>query len=269
MRRRELAGYLQRTEGVEVGSYLDASPALARRAGAATKHIAGVTCLAAANIAEPFLNRALGVGTIAAATPALLERIERHYAGVGKPSRIAIATGCVPLATLRALERRGYARVKDSHEEIYVYDRRSPPEMPEIAGLAIERAGPELAVVYSKTGFESFNDRGPQFVAIVEALIRSRRRGLRAYLGRIDGEPAATGMLFDVRPVGGLGNGSVRPKFRGRGLQKAMIAHRIHQGWARGYRLFFGQTINPVSAHNMEDLGWRKLYTEQDWERHQ
>lgn len=265
--RRQLAGYLQRTEAAEIGSYLDASPALARGAGAATKRIDGVVCLTAHRINEPFLNRALGVGTIAEATPRLLERIERHYASLDLPSRIAVATGQVPLATLRLLERRGYAPMKDRGEQIYVYDRRKPPEMPAVPGLTIERVGPRLASLYSRTGFESFNDRGPQFVAIVEALIRSRRRGLRAFLGRVDGEAAATGMLFDVRPVGGLGNGSVRPAFRGRGLQTAMIAHRMRDGWARGYRLFFGQTVNPVSAHNLEDLGWRRLYTEVAWER--
>jgi hypothetical protein len=32
-------------------------------------------------------------------------------------------------------------------------------------------------------------------------------------------------------------------------------------------RLFFGQTQNPASAHNLEDLGWRLLYTEVDWVR--
>ncbi len=269
MRKPELAGHMQRTEAVEVGSYLDASPAMARGAGTATKRIAGVICLAAKNVDEPFLNRALGVGTIADATPRLLERIERHYAGVGRPSRIALATGYVPLRVVRLLERRGYAPMKHSGQEIYLYEQRRPPDMPKVDGLTIEQAGPDLAALYSRTGFESFSDRGPQFVAIVEALIRSRRRGLRAFLGRIDGEPAATGMLFDVRPVGGLGNGSVRPGFRGRGLQTAMIAYRIRHGWARGYRLFFGQTVNPASAHNMEELGWRKLYTEVAWEKHQ
>jgi GNAT superfamily N-acetyltransferase len=266
MRKRELAGHMQRTEAAEVNSYLTASPALAQNAGTATKRIGGVICLATKNIPEPFLNRALGVGTVADATPRLLERIERHYASIGRSSRIAIATGFVTGATLRALERRGYQPGSES-ELIYIYDRRTPPEMPKVDGLTIERAGPGLASIYSQTGFESFNDRGPQFVPVVEALVRSRRRGLRAFLGRIDGEPAATGMLFDVRPIGGLGNGSVRPKFRGRGLQKALIAHRIRDAWARGFRLFFGQTINPISAHNMDDLGWRKLYDEITWER--
>jgi GNAT superfamily N-acetyltransferase len=258
---------MQHTEAVEVGSYIDASPALAKAAGAATKRIAGVTCLAAKNVDEPFLNRALGVGTIADATPALLDRIERHYAGIGKPARIAVATGCVPASSLRVLERRGFRPVGPDGPLIYVYDRPRPPAAPAVAGLTIQRAGPDLAGIYSRTGYASFRERGPEFVAIVEALIRGRRRGLRAFLGRVDGEPAATGMLFDARPVGGLGNGSVVPKFRGRGLQSAMIAHRIADGWSRGYRLFFGETENPASAHNMEDLGWRLLFTEIDWVR--
>ena len=96
---------------------------------------------------------------------------------------------------------------------------------------------------------------------------RAHGRSLSAYLGRIDGVAAATGMLFDVRPVAGLGNGSVLRKFRGRGIQSAMIAHRMHAGWERGLRIFFGQTQNPASAHNLEDLGWRLLYTEIDWVR--
>ena len=88
-------------------------------------------------------------------------------------------------------------------------------------GLTIERVGPDLARVYSRTGFESFSERGPQFVPVIEALVRSRRRWLRAFLGRIDGEPAATGILFDLRPIGGLGNGeTLRPAFRGRGLRR-------------------------------------------------
>jgi GNAT superfamily N-acetyltransferase len=258
---------MQRTEAAEVGSYLDASPQVARGAGTMTRRIDGVICLAAKNVAEPFLNRALGVGTIAEATPRLLDRIERHYARVGSPARIAVATGFASAAALRLLERRGYQPMADSGERIYAYDRAQPPAMPAVEGLAIERAGPEVADVYARAAYESFRERGPEFVVIVEALVRARRRGVRAFLGRIDGEPAATGMLFDVRPVGGLGNGSVRPRFRGRGVQSAMIAHRIRDGWARGYRLFFGQTVNPASAHNMEDLGFRLLYTEVAWEQ--
>ena len=153
---------MQRTEAVSVGSYIDASPGIAKGAGTATKRIGGVICLAAKNIEEPFLNRALGVGTIADGTPRLLDRIERFYESIGKPPRIAIATGFVPLSQMRLLERRGYAPVDDGSALIYVYDRRRPPDAPDVAGLTIERVGPDLASVYSRTGFESFSERGPQ-----------------------------------------------------------------------------------------------------------
>jgi GNAT superfamily N-acetyltransferase len=266
MRRKELAGHMQRAEGISVNSYLAASPALAKGAGTVTRRIAGVVCLGARNVDEPFLNRALGVGTIAEATPRLLDRIERFYAAIGRPPRIAIATGQVTGATLRLLERRGYAPL-DAAQDVYTYDRSKPPEAVQVAGLEIERVGPEEAALYARVSYASFKERGPGFIAIVDALVRDARRSRRAYLGRIDSEPAATGMVFDVRPVAALGNGTVLTKFRGRGIQKAMIAHRMRDAWARGYRLFFGETENPASAHNMEALGWRKLYGETDWER--
>lgn len=270
MRQRELAAHLQRAEGVSVGSYIAASPEIARASGAATRRIGGVICLGAAKIDSEFLNRALGFGTIAAPDPRLLDRIERHYASIGRRARLAIAMQCVSSATLRLLERRGYVaevRHPDHYELIYVYDRTRPPAIPHVDDLTIERVTPQLAPLYSRVGYESFRERGPEFRTIIEVLVRTRRRRVRAYLGRIAGAPAATGMLTDIGIVGALGNGSVLPRFRGRGIQVAMIAHRINEGWKRGYRIFFGETGNPASAHNMEELGWRKLYDEVDWER--
>ena len=258
---------MQRAEALSVASYLDATPMLAKMAGTATKRIGGVICLAARAIDEPFLNRALGVGTIADGTPRLLDRIERHYDSLGKSARIALATAFVSRSTIRLLEQRGYAPTEGEPQQIWIYDARRPPDVPLVAGLTIERVGPDLAQLYAKTGFESFSERGPEFVHVIEAIVRSGRRGMRAFLRRIDGEPAATGMSWDVRPVAALGNGSVRPAFRGRGLQRALIAHRMRDAWWRGFRIFFGETVNPASAANMAALGWRKLYDEQDWER--
>jgi GNAT superfamily N-acetyltransferase len=216
-----------------------------------------------------FLNRAIGFGTMSEPTSIVLDRLERRFAAADRPPRIAVAMGPTPRAALRLLERRGYAPEEDSEEHIYCYRRSRPPRAPAVDGLRIERVGPDGAAEYAKIAFQSFSDRGPWFRAIVESLVRRRGRGraLGAYLGRVDGVAAATGMLFDVRPVAGLGNGSVLPKFRGRGIQSAMIAHRMRVGWERGLRIFFGQTQNPVSAHNLEDLGWRLLYTEVDWVR--
>jgi hypothetical protein len=138
-----------------------------------------------------------------------------------------------------------------------------------VDGLTIQRVFTNDAKEYAKVALASFSERGPWFRGIVEELVRRRAHGraLSAYLGRVDGVAATTGILLDVRPVAGLGNGSVLPKLRGRGVQSAMIVHRMRAGWERGLRIFFGQTQNPVSAHNLKDLGWRLLHTEVDWVR--
>lgn len=269
MRPAELAALMQRTEGVEITSYLVADPRIAKESGVRVSHAGGLISWTMGSTDNGFLNRALGFGTMSDATPAVLDRLERRFDATGRPPRIAVAQGPTPRTALRILERRGYVPEDGTEEHIYCYDRRALPRMRPVHGLTVERVGPRYAAAYAKIAFASFTERGPWFLGIVEALVRRRGHGrsLSAYLGRVDGAPAATGMLFDVRPVAGLGNGSVLPRFRGRGIQTAMIAHRMRAGWERGRRIFFGQTQNPASAHNLEELGWRLLYTEVDWVR--
>jgi len=269
MRLVELAALMQRTEGVEITSYLVADPRRAKSDGVRVSHAGGLISWTMGSTDSGFLNRALGFGTMSDATGAVLDRLERRFAAVGRPPRIAVAQGPTPRSALRLLERSGYVPEAGTEEHIYCYDRRELPRVRPVEGLTMERVGPQHAAEYAKIAFASFTDRGPWFRGILEALVRRRGHGrsLSAYLGRVDGVGAATGMLFDVRPVAGLGNGSVLPKFRGRGIQTAMIAHRMRAGWERGLRIFVGQTQNPASANNLEDLGWRLLYTEVDWVR--
>jgi len=267
MRTAELAALMQRTEGVEITSYLIADAQMAKSGGVRISRVGGLISWTMRSTDNGFLNRALGFGTMSEATPAVLDRLERRFAAAGRQPRIAVALGPTPRSALRLLERRGYIPEAGTEEHIYCYDRHRLPTARAVEGLTVERVRPRGAAEYARVAYQSFSDRGPHFRGVVKALVRRRARGraLSAFLGRIDGVAAATGMLFDVRPVAGLGNASVLPKFRGRGIQRAMIAHRMRVGRERGLRIFFGQTQNPASAHNLEELGWRLLYTEVDW----
>lgn len=64
-----------------------------------------------------------------------------------------------------------------------------------------------------------------------------------------------------------MSNGTVLERFRGRGIQKALLARRMREGLRRGYRVFFSQTQTQASLHNMLDLDWRVLYVNADYER--
>src|SRR5207248_11163688 len=62
--------------------------------------------------------------------------------------------------------------------------------------------------------------------------LRTGRRAA-AFIGRMNGEPAATGVLFRGRGIAALYSGSVVKRFRGRGIQNAMIGARLAHGWSR------------------------------------
>lgn len=112
MRLAELAALMQRTEGVEITSYLVADPRVAKESGVRVSHAGGLISWTMASTDDGFLNRALGFGTMSDATPAVLDRLERRFAAASRPPRIAVAQGPTPRAALRLLERRGYMPVE-------------------------------------------------------------------------------------------------------------------------------------------------------------
>jgi hypothetical protein len=177
MRLAELAALMQRTEGVEITSYLVADPRLAKQSGVRVSHAGGLISWTMASNDEGFLNRALGFGTMSDATPGVLDRLERRFAAAGRPPRIAVAQGPTPRAALRLLERRGYVPEEGTDEHIYCYDRSTLPRPRPVDGLTIERVSSGDATAYAKLAFASFRERGPWFRDIVETMVRRRARG--------------------------------------------------------------------------------------------
>jgi GNAT superfamily N-acetyltransferase len=82
-----------------------------------------------------------------------------------------------------------------------------------------------------------------------------------AFIASVGGEDAGTGQLVLTDRVAGCYSGSVLERFRGRGIQKALIAARVQAGLARGRRIFISQTDpDSPSGRNLHDVGFRTLY---------
>src|SRR3982074_837434 len=145
MRPSELAALMQRTEGVEITSYLLADPLRAKRDGVRVSHAGGLISWTMKSPDNGFLNRALGFGTMSDATDAVLDRLERRFAAAGRPPRIAVAQGPTPRAPPRRLGRRGDPPDEGTGGHISVYARAPPRSVPAVDGLTVERVGPELA----------------------------------------------------------------------------------------------------------------------------
>jgi ribosomal protein S18 acetylase RimI-like enzyme len=245
-------------------------PMLTRRLGFAVTRRSGLVCLSSTTLAGPLFNHVTGYGTFAAATQRAIDAVVRHYAAIEVPSRIEVLHPAVRASEVHLLKKNGFRLVRVVFQ-VNVRATTSPPRARDIDGLRVERVRPADAVRYAKLATRGFGGRGTIAQVFERGWIRQLTRGRRAiaFVGSYRGTPAATGVLLRGAAVAGLYSGSVLPRFRGRGIQNAMIAARLEEGWRRGDRVFYAMSDldNTASAENLRDEGFRKRFEVQLYER--
>ena len=140
-------------------------------------------------------------------------------------------------------------------------------DLPPVAGLELRDglADVESFRAVDAVNAESFGGRTtPSDSAYSAQLARRRQNQLdagnrRVILATIDGEPAGSSGLSLYAPEGAIVNGgAVRPKFRGRGVYRAMVAARLQmarEAGARGLCVWGG----PMSAPILARLGFVRV----------
>jgi GNAT superfamily N-acetyltransferase len=101
--------------------------------------------------------------------------------------------------------------------------RESP--LPDVEDVLIERVRPGPAADAAARIVCAAFDLGPAAEPWVARLCRDDR--WQVFLARIDGQPAGTGALFADGGIGWTDWGATVPAFRGRGVQRALLAHRL------------------------------------------
>lgn len=148
-------------------------------------------------------------------------------------------------------------------------------EAPPISGLVIRDALPALETfrMADSAAAEAFEADLPMndsdFIAMqdrrrLNQLAAGNRRLLLATMG---GEPAGAGGLTLFPPAGAIINGgSVRPKFRGRGIYRALVAARLdiaRDAGASGLNVWGGEMSAPILAGlGFQKVGWRRFYVD-------
>ena len=103
------------------------------------------------------------------------------------------------------------------------------------------------------------------------AMEERRRLNFRAagnrhlLLAMIDDEPAGSAGISLFPPAGAaITGGSVRPKFRGRGVYRALVAARLgiaRQAGVSGLVVWGGDMSAPIlNRLGFEKVGWRRFY---------
>jgi GNAT superfamily N-acetyltransferase len=148
-------------------------------------------------------------------------------------------------------------------------------DSPGVAGLELHDALADVEIFRraDAVNAEAFQSRtlvdDPKQVAAQE---RRRENQLaagnrRVILATIDGEPAGSAGLSLFPPGGAIINGgAVRPKFRGRGVYRAMVAQRLEmarQAGVEGLVVWGGHMSGPILAGlGFVTVGWRKFYVD-------
>jgi GNAT superfamily N-acetyltransferase len=146
-------------------------------------------------------------------------------------------------------------------------------DSPPIPGLEIQDALADLSTFMKANAAAAEAFQSPIPVDDPEYIAMQERRRLnlmaaghrRFLLASVDGEPAGAAGI-GLFPPGGAAvtGGSVRPKFRGRGIYRALVAARLEiarKGGVDGLCVWGGDMSGPILKKlGFETVGWRRFY---------
>jgi GNAT superfamily N-acetyltransferase len=132
-----------------------------------------------------------------------------------------------------------------------------------VDGLQIRPIGPGDEERWAELFLAGFGIEGP----LADAWLRfepllARTRGYHQVIARLDGRDVGAAATFTRRRVAWLGGATVLPEARGRGVQRAMIAHRARTAEAAGcQRVMATADLDGVSAANLTAIGIPRIWT--------
>lgn len=206
--------------------------------------------------------RCLGVGP-----DRVIDEARSIVARRGLPVFWVVDPGVEPPNLAGFLEARGIPY--DSEVKVMVLPIDTRLDAPPVPGLEI-RDG--LADDDSFNAADAVNREAFRSTLPADAAANARRRrnqlaagNRRLILATVDGEPAGSAGLSLFPPGGAIINGgAVRPKFRGRGVYRAMIAARLamaRDAHVPGVIVWGGNMSAPILERlGFETVGWRRFY---------
>lgn len=212
-----------------------------------------------------YVNRAIGV-TLSDLSGANVDAIEQFFRDRHVPSMIELSSWA-PSANLEHLAKRSY--VAAWFRSVFALQPRSIVKASD-RDLRIDRveAGDmeQWLQVFNK-GFEA--DRDDAFTANDEI----GRAGFvvpdsHTFLAFLDEEPVGCGAVQFVDGVAWLGGAATIPAFRRRGIQAALVGHRLRLAAEAGCDLAAVTALsNGPSARNIVRLGFQHTHTQAVVER--
>ncbi len=192
----------------------------------------------------------------------IFDQIDAFYRTRESPWTLAVSSLADPEIVDMAAQR-GYRPGPSAHMWGKRLGRLDSP--PSAIPFQIVEVGPEASHKWAHTAARGFGD-GIADPATEQILLGfARVPGTRLYVALDrDGAAAASAAMAFGSEHAKLFSGSTLPAFRGRGIQRALLHHRLREAQARGLNWAIVQTDpNTTSERNVARLGFDLLYTKQ------
>jgi hypothetical protein len=257
----ELVRLAESADAEQLAGFLAAAPATwTREHPVVVERVGDAVVGLIPEVPASVLNRVVGLGTAAPATPEMVAAIdERARAAGARTYAVQLAPAARPAELPLWLEQRGLRAGRGWVK--MVRELSPPPVIP--TELRIERIEASQAESFARVAGEAF--AMPPFL---EPLLAASvgRAGWSHYLA-LDGDlPVACAALFVHEDVGWLGIDATLAPHRRRGAQGALQERRIRDAALQGCRLLATETGAPLpgernpSLDNMRRLGFELAY---------
>jgi GNAT superfamily N-acetyltransferase len=189
------------------------------------------------------LNKVIGVALGEALDEEALAVVEARLGELGEPTRVELSTLARPEAAER-LSARGYRIVGFEHVlgRALTAAGEAEPD-PRIEVTLVGEADLATFVDAAVRGFAAPDASSPDAeqlpLDVLDEVCRGAARApeMRRYLARVGGEPAGAGSLHLGGGVALLAGAATLPPFRRRGVQAALLAHRLADARRAGCEL--------------------------------
>jgi GNAT superfamily N-acetyltransferase len=203
-----------------------------------------------------YVNRAAGIGLGGMPGAEIVSAVESFYKSRSLPASVEI-NPWVGDDLVAALGIAGFRF--ERFRNVYVCDLASLPEQ-----SATDIRQVDAAIVAERNAILAGDSTGEARLVSDEFCAAMMQVGdTNDFVAMVNGVPAACGSLNLVDGVGWLGGAATLEKFRGQGLQQALLAYRLHLAQKLGCD-FAACTAVPdgQSARNLERLGFQLLYSQ-------
>lgn len=258
-----LARRLERAEASANAAFVEARAALQPEVGATWIDVAGTWAMFD-GVGSP-ITQTFGLGVFEPVAAPQLETIERFFRERDAEVMHEVSP-VAPAEVMPLLVERGYSPVELSSVLFQPLDA-SMISSSRGGDVRVREAGLDEESLWTETSAAGWGF-APELAEFMRGFgaISARARGNVRFIAEIDGEPVATAALALHEGVALLAGASTVPRWRGRGVQRALLDARLRFAMARGADLaMMGAAPGGTSQRNAEREGFRIAYTRTKW----